>query len=180
MTDFYIPEKKIGEAKIPAGKTNKDELSSWSIFFGVLLAVVLIVIYERAFYDLPRFFNPFYGNCQSHNAAVVLKLCQAIKYETVRLLLHIALVVPLLIVAVVISLSTMRKKIKSQSKILMRAFFFSVLVAAVHLFVEFAAFLFRHYRELGIYVILVCFALAFVILIVWLQNKYNHPKELNK
>jgi hypothetical protein len=178
MTDFYIPERKIGEAKIPAGKTNKDELSSWSIFFGVLLAVVLIVIYERAFFDLPRFFNPYYQNCVGQSAAVVLKLCQSIRFETVRLLLHIALVVPLLIVAVVVSLTTMRKKIKSQSKILMRAYFFSVFVAAVHLFLEFATFLFRYYRELGIYVILVSFALAFIVLIVYLQRKYNNPKPV--
>ncbi|MFH1367276.1 MAG: hypothetical protein ABIH38_04830 [Patescibacteria group bacterium] len=178
MTDFYIPERKIGEAKIPPGKTNKDEMSSWSIFFGVLLAVVLVVMYERAFYDLPRFFNPFYENCQSANAAVVLKLCQIIKYETVRLLLHIALVVPLLIVTVVISLTTMRKKIKNQSKILMRAFYFSVFVAAVHLFIEFATFLFRHYRELGIYVILISFAVAFIVLIVYLQKRFNRPKPV--
>ena len=178
MENYYIPEKKIGEEKSKGEKKRGDDYSSWSVFFGVLLATVLITLYERAFYDLPRFFNPFYANCLSPNPQVVQKFCELLRYETVRLLLHIALVVPLLIVALIISLATMKKVAKSHSRILMRAFFFSVLVISVHLFVEFASFLFHHYREMGIYVILASFAVAFIVLIIYLQKRHNRPKPV--
>lgn len=177
MENYYIPEKKIGEEK-PKTEKKGDDYSSWSVFFGVLLASVLITLYERAFYDLPRFFNPYYDNCLSANPQIVQKFCELLRYETVRLLLHIALVVPLLIIALIISLATMKKTAKSHSRILMRAFFFSVLVISVHLFVEFATFLFHHYREMGIYVILASFAVAFIVLIVYLQKRHNRAKPV--
>ena len=174
MVQYYVPEKKAEIEKPKEEKKKKEEISAWSIFFGVLLSAVLITLYEKTLADLPRFFNPFYQDC--HRAGLVL--CEAVKYEATRLIFYLAVVVPLLVIALIIYLVGDRKKVvKRPSKILRRAYFFSVLVVAVHVFVTFAIFLFRYYREIGVYVILSCFALAFILLIVWLQRRFNRPKE---
>ncbi|MFA5069968.1 MAG: hypothetical protein WC528_01685 [Patescibacteria group bacterium] len=173
MVQYYIPEKKAAEEKSKMEKKKKDEIYSWSIFFGVLLTVVLITLYEKTMLDLPRFFNPYYQDCHRAN----LILCETIKYEAARLFLFLAIVAPLLVIALILYLAGRKKPVKSQSKILKRAYYISVLVVASHLFIAFALFLFRHYREIGVYVILGCFALTFIILIIWLQRRHNRPKE---
>lgn len=185
MPDFYIKPKQLEEVPLDEEmneekeleEKKKDEYSAWGIFFGVMLTAMLIAIWERAFLDLPRFFNPLFETCQKASATVIQKYCHMVQYETIRLMLHICLVVPLLVIMVIATFVSSRRKLRSQSRIIVWSYFFSVFVVAMHLFIEFATFLFRYYRMIGNYVVLASIALAFIVLIVYLQQRYNSHKE---
>lgn len=173
MENYYIPEKKIGEGKPKGEKQRGDGYSSWGVFFGVLLTVVLVAIYERAFIDLPRFFDPYYQNCHPR----VLSACALSKYETSRIWLHGYLVLPLAILSLFILLATRRWKPKSLGKILITAFNFSVLIIIAHWYVEFAHYLVHYRHDIGIYFILGSIALAFVILIILVERRFHKSKN---
>ncbi|MDZ7798094.1 MAG: hypothetical protein U5L76_00580 [Patescibacteria group bacterium] len=157
-------------------KKLKNQYSAWGIFFGILLFIVFVIIWELGLHDLPRFFNPYYEVCQNSGYQVVQKFCDIKQYEIIRLLLHFCLLVPLLMVIIVVNHTNQGKKMKSYNRILLLAYFFSILFLLTHVFVEFAYYLFRYYREIGNYVVLSVIAIAFVFLIVYLQKRFNKSK----
>jgi len=189
MDNYIQPvnkEKKKKEesafAKASADKEEKklkQQYSAWGIFFGVLLFIVLVTMWELGLHDLPRFFNPYYEVCQNSGYQVVQNFCDMKQYEIIRLLLHFCLLVPLLMIIIVVNYANQGKKMKSYNKILLISYFFSILVLLTHIFVEFAYYLFRYYREIGNYVVLTVIAIAFIFLIVYLQKRFNKPKQDN-
>lgn len=184
MPNHFVPPvnkaEKDEEAKQAAEKKkNKqaNDFSSWGIFFGVLLFVVLTILWQLAFRDLPRFFSPYYEICFNSGPAIVQQYCDMRGYEIVKILLHLSFFLPLLLVLVCVFYANAGKKMRSHSLIIFRAYLFSVLITALHLFIEFALYLFQYYREIGNYVVLSCVALAFIALIIYLQKRFNRPKE---
>lgn len=185
MTNHFVSpvseEEKEQKAKEAEKKKNKskNEFSTWGIFFGILLFSVLTVIWELTFRDLPRFFSPYYEICIKASPALIQRYCVMREYDIIKIILHLSFLLPLLLVLISVFYANAGKKIKSHNKIILWAYFFSVLIIAIHLFVEFSVYLFAYYREIGNYVVLGCIALAFTALIVYLQKRFNRPKEIN-
>lgn len=158
-------------------KKSKNDFSGWGIFFGVMLFAVLTTIWEMVFRDLPRFFSPYYEVCVKSGQAIAQKFCEMKMYDLIKLLLHFGFLIPLLFLLAIVYRANAGKKVNSHSRIIQLAYFFSLIVMSLHLFVEFSVFLFAYYREIGNYVVLGCIALAFTALIVYLQKRFNRPKE---
>ena len=184
MTDLFISpiseEEKEEKAKLEQKKKKKpkNEFSAWGIFFGILLFAVLLTMWELGFSDLPKFFSPYYDVCRNASPIIIQQQCNMKQFDIVNLLLHISLLIPLLLVAVSVSYANSGKKMQSHNKIVLVAYLFSVLILSIHLFIEFARYLFEYYREVGDYVILICIAIAFIGFIIYLQKRFNRPKEV--
>ena len=182
MAGPFISPKEPEAKKLEDKEVKKDQekYSSWSVFLGILLAVVLTAIWERAFYDLSRLFNPVYTECQNTGFNAVSGICDMKLYEVNRIFLHLALIVPLLVILLIAALIIPRKKTRSHAKIILRAYFFSVVIIVIHGYIEFAVFLFRYYREIGNYVVLFTIALAFIFFIIYIQRRLNNFKKVIK
>lgn len=164
----------------------KEKFSAWSIFYSVIFVVLLILLGERAWSDLDKFFNPLYSIC--HEQIVVRHLvdvvavgpgCDAEVYEASRLVFHIALIVPLLFIQQLIYYSTGSKRLEPHRVLIVRSYFLFLLWLTLHLFVEITLLLFRYYSDFGFYVIVGFLAVVFALLVVLVQRRYNE-KQLTK
>lgn len=157
----------------------KEKFSGWSIFFSVLLMVVFILMGELVLRDLNKYFNPMYGNCRGEQeiSALAGNVCDLVKYEANRFILHADFVVPFLILAVIIYLFSRKRKLRSYVRVLVLSYFIFTAWMFCHLVGEGEYFLFKHYREIGNYAILFTLALIFIISIILVQRKINkRPK----
>lgn len=158
----------------------KVKYSAWSIFFAIIFVVLLILLGERAWADLNKFFNPHFTVC--HEAIEFRSLvhvksigpgCSPQVYEASRLVFHIALVVPLLFIQQLIYYYSAGKETPAHSRIIARSYFIFLLWMTMHLFVEITLMLFRYFSDFGFYVIIGFAALVIALIAVLIQRRYN-------
>lgn len=170
------------------------KFSGWTIFFSILLIIVFVIIVERAFKDVNKLYNPLYQSCQEvkQNTFFTLKIteaekeCQISQYEFTRLILHLDIVGPLAIIGIVLYFFARRsKRIASYLKIIIYSYSMFVLWILLRIISETEYFLLKHYRMIGIYIVLLTIAIIFISLIIVIQRKFSHkvkefaPKENN-
>jgi hypothetical protein len=162
-------------------ETKKEKISPWSVFFSILLTVILITMGEYAFQDSNRVFNPQYEACHvsiSFNSMRFLQKtgspqenCEMRAYASMSLLLHADISAPLLLIGIVILLLTRKKAIPAYLK----AVFFSCSVfivwMSIRVIYETESFLVKHYPLAGKYVVFMTIAIICVALIVIIQGK---------
>lgn len=161
-------------------ETNKVKYSAWSIFFAIIFIVLLIMLGERAWGDLNKFFNPHFAVCDKAiefrgltHVKSVAPNCNPQVYEASRLVFHIALVVPLLFIQQLIYYYTAGKETQAHNRIISRSYFIFLLWMTLHLFIEITLMLFRYFSQFGFYVIVGFSALVIALLVILIQRRYN-------
>ncbi|MFC1662745.1 hypothetical protein ACFL04_01090 [Patescibacteria group bacterium] len=169
-----------------ATEQKKEKYSAWSIFYAIIFVILLVLLGERAWGDLDKFFNPQYSFC--HDEIIITRLvnveaagpgCEPAAYEANRLVFHIALVVPLLFIMQLIYYMTGHRRLPAHQKIMIRSYFLFLLYMTIRLFVEITLMLFRYYSEAGFYVIIGFTAVVFAFLVVLVQRRFSE-KNLPK
>jgi len=170
-----IFDQPVIKEEVKEEPLKKEKLSSWSIFFSILLMAVFIIIGERVFRDLNHYFNPLYNSCQELKDVTLQPVneCDIMRYEFNRLFLHADFVVPLLILGFIIYLLSRRKILKSYLRVLILSYYIFIAWISIHFIAEGEYFLMKHYKVIGIYAILFTLAILLVILIIYIQRKIN-------
>lgn len=150
---------------------------------GIFLFAMLVAFGERLIYDLNRNVNPYtcsptdsypvynyrYQNGQTDDTRA--EVCGS--YKMTRLLLILALVVPLVVGAFVLYI---KFAFQHQGRYLTLAWSFIAFALWMfsHLFVETAYFLLQQYKTVGIYAVLVI-SIALLTVLTLVLQKYRQP-----
>ena len=161
----------------PMPPKKKSVHSPLSILFMIILTAVLIILVEKVMHDINRSFNPYSSYSVSKTSTSYRAYSQD-KYEAGRLLIHTGITLPILLGALLFYLLHERKS-GSGAHVVSWSFFATAFWLCIRLLGEIFYFLIRKYESLGVYVVLIVLAAVLIWLVVALQKRYAHQREMH-
>ncbi len=184
------PSRKNNEPK-----TKKHRISFVAVVLGIMLAIVLIILGERALFDLNRSFNPLavtederqelrrtdlsaLNQLSTDESAVTSQRvyygrAQTNQYKLNRMLVHSAFVIPVFLLMFVIYFYIWYKKEDSPLKVVVVGYLVFAFWMMLHLLSEVGVFVLEEYKNIGVYLVLLFLAAIFTMLMVVLQHRVN-------
>lgn len=183
MTNNVLPQTPPP----PPIKNKKKHKVSWvAVLFLIFLTIALIILGEVFMKDLNNWFNPAYPQYSSdtyrssyiYSETIASSSYDRADYEMYRLLIHTALVIPVLLAGFLLYFWLHFKKPESYKKIISYPFFFFSIWMTLHLIFEAFYFLIKQYEKVGIYVVLVILVGLFTWLVLFVQKKWHQKHNL--
>lgn len=167
----------------------------------IALAIALIILGERILIDVNRLFNPGYerygdgdvpyGYAPNELRELSIPTAHATvfppplpsytaglqSYETYRLLLHAAVIIPLFLLMFLIYYFFRFKKPRSPYKILSYAYITFAFYMIVRLLAELCLYLIKHLKTGGVYIVLIILITIFTVLITVVQKRLHAKSE---
>lgn len=185
-----MPENILPKTGALPPLRKKRKVSGLAVLMVIVLSVILIILGEFFLRDINRWFNPAYdqygggyyttSSYKSVPAASKLsvKSYDQGDYETFRILLHSAVVVPIVLAAFLLYFILFYKKEGGPKKIIVWPYFLFALWMFLHLIIEFLYFLVEQYETLGLYIVLIILAGILTWLVIFLQKKFYQKQQM--
>lgn len=168
----------------PPQPMKKTKVSALAVIMIIILTIVLIVLGERFLIDLNRWINPAYSQYGPYyetktSVAPPTKTYNQGDYETYRLLIHAAFIIPVFLAAFLLYFWLHYKKEKTPKSIVAWPYFVFALWMTLHLVIEAFVFLIEQYKATGVYIVLIIMAALLTWLIIFIQKKIHEKKLAN-
>lgn len=182
----------------PLSALPKHRISVLSVLLTIVLTIVLIILGERILYDINRYFNPAYdrfglapqglmqeliptANAKTISAdGTFIEPTYSTKdYETYRLLLHTAIIIPIFLLSFLFYYFLRFKRRSSPYQIISWAYLFFAFWMMIHLLGELGIYMISHYKTAGVYFVLGILIAMFTTLIILIQKRLHSRSELN-
>jgi len=157
----------------------KERTSGVAILFAVFLVLALIFTSELFLNDTNNNFNNEYSRCliEDANSSIFKKNivsadCNLQRYEGIRLLIHIDVLIPVIITGFIFIYIIRKKKLSSYLKVLRNAFIVSISWLSFRLLAETEYYLIKHEPLIGKYIILLTIILLLIYLVVLIQRRF--------
>lgn len=203
MTEDILSQDTKGVPTGMSTPTSKRRRTSvLAALLSIFLAIVMILLGERALFDLNSVFNPVavdyadvyptssgssgglriqelsassYASDRSalSSERVYYPSSQSGEYRMYKLLIHAALVIPVFLLMFVFYFWTWRKQEHAQFKVIAVSYLIFGFWMMLHLLGEAFGFVMQEYRNVGVYVVLGLLAATFTWLMVMLQKRVN-------
>lgn len=172
---------------ISAPHQKRAHLSLITSLLVIVLTAALIILGERILIDVNRWLNPAhdrYGYAPSGIQELLIPTAHATSplppgsysrqsYDTYRLLLHAAVIIPLFLLMFLMYYFFRFKKPNSPYKILSYAYIAFAFYLIIRLFAEICYFLIKHLKTDGVYIVLIMLIAIFTVLIVLFQKRLH-------
>jgi ABC-type xylose transport system permease subunit len=169
MPDNIFPQ-------MPPPPPQKRVKVSWlAIVFIVILTIVLIVLGERFLVDLNRWFNPTYTSGSSYYLPVTQRYNEG-SYESYRLFIHAAFIIPVFLAAFLLFFWLYYKKERTHKSIIAWPYFIFAIWMTLHLVIEAFIFLISQYKEAGFYIVMIILAALLTWLVLFVQRRLHEKK----
>ncbi len=156
-----------------------DKTSGVAILFAVFLVSVSIFTTELFLRDINKYFNNEYNDCHystTTNALVdhmvLNRECDLKTYEGLRLLVHVDVLMPIVIVSIIVLLIIRRKKLSSYYRVLRTAYLIFTLWLSLRLLGETEYYVIKHHPIYGKYLLLLTIIFILIYLVVLIQKKF--------
>jgi hypothetical protein len=198
MAEDILKMDQTSTASSPAGSSASKakrghKISVMAAILTLLLAIVLIILGERAIFDLNRSFNPhvidsptvspysYGGGYEVESSAlstadVYYAHGERSDYKLYRMLIHAAFVIPAFLLVFVLYFWIWHRKTDNPFKVVVFGYLVFGFWMMLHLLFEIAGFVLEEYQNIGIYLVLVFLAALFTWLMVVLQHRINRRK----
>jgi len=179
---FEIPNpEKTAELNQGKKEENKSKISGLAIFLSIIFAALMIMTVELAMRDINSKLNPQYQKCLSKKSGAVLFLapkkvpagCDLRQLESLRLIFHADVIIPIIILSFLIYLFIRRRGRQGYFRILFIAYSVFLLWLLLRIIAESEYFLLKYHPLLGKYVMLLSIMVMLVILVVFVQKKFQ-------
>lgn len=150
----------LPQQPMPVALPRSRHVSVISILLTIVLTIVVIILGERILYDINRALNPLYGEGGKD-------------YQTYRLLLHTAIIVPIFLLSFLFYYFLKFKRQSSPYQIISWAYLIFAFVMVMHLLGELGLYMIRHYQTFGVYLVLGILVAVFTTLIIIIQKKLH-------
>lgn len=194
--------QSTGQQQAPKTGRPRRRVSILAALLSILLAIVMIMLGERALFDLNSVFNPiaveksvvspsagsgpvYYDSGNSYasdrsslsSERVYYPSTQKTEYRMYKLLIHAAVVIPVFLLMFVFYFWTWRNKEHAQFVVIAVSYLIFAFWMMLHLLGEAFGFVLTEYRNVGIYVVLGLLAATFTWLMVILQKRVNQHHD---
>ena len=173
---FEQPEISSDEKKTPIINV---KTSGVAILFAIFLVSVSIFTSEIFLRDINKYFNKEYNDCHYStvtnslvNNMVLNKECDLRSYEGLRLLVHVDVLMPIVIVSLIFLLVIRRKKLSSYHRVLRTAYLIFAIWLSLRLVGETEYYLITHHPIYGKYLILLTIIIILIYLVIFIQKKF--------
>lgn len=170
----------------PEMNNNKNEssimhvkTSGVAILFAVFLVSVSIFTTEVFLRDINKYFNNEYNDCHYSattnslvNKVILNKECDLKSYEGWRLLVHVDVLMPIVIISLIILLIIRRKELSSYNRVLRKAYWIFSIWLTLRLIGETEYYLITHHPIYGKYLILLTIIIILIYLVIFIQKKF--------
>lgn len=157
----------------------KEKTSAAAILFAVFLVIVSIFTTELFLGDINSRFNNEYNSCHASDKAKTLfqtvantTNCDLQRYEGIRLLVHIDVMIPVVITGFIFIYIIRKKKLSSYYRVLRNAFTVYLVWLSIRMVGETEYYLIKHEPIIGKYVVLLTIILLLIYLVVLIQRKF--------
>ncbi len=173
---------------VSSAKSNPKRFSALAIFFMILLTIVLVILGERLMIDLNDWFNP----ASSSNNTITMpmydeyyyddyyqpqKVYSQSDYETYRLLVHGAFVIPVLLAGFLLYFWMYYRMKDNPKRLIVWPYFLFSIWMTIHLIGEAFYLLMNKYEKVGLYIVLLILAALLTWLGLFVQKKW-HEKHI--
>ncbi len=157
----------------------KEKTSAAAVFFAVFLVAVTIFTAELFLRDINHHFNNEYNNCHSvsETNSLFQKVakttnCNLQRYEGIRLLIHVDVLMPFVVTGYIFILIIRKKKLNSYYRVLKNAFIFLIIWLFVRMIGEMEYYMIKHEPIMGKYVVLLTIIFLLIYLVVLIQRRF--------
>jgi len=179
-----MPVNILPQKPPPPPAKKKIKVSWMTVVFIIILTIILIILGERFLVDLNRWANPAYyqyGGDYSYTTTMITptKNYSQGQYETSRLLIHAAFILPVLLAALLLYFLQYYKKERTPKSIVALPYFIFALWMILHLVLEAFYILIDQLKEAGVYIVLIVLAVVLTWLVMFIQKKIHEKKLTN-
>ncbi|XOU94932.1 MAG: hypothetical protein ACNFW9_02580 [Candidatus Kerfeldbacteria bacterium] len=153
--------------------------SGVAILFAIFLVSVSIFTSELFLRDINKYFNNEYNDCHYSatsnslvNNIVLNEECDLKSYEGLRLLVHVDVLMPIVIIGLIILLTIRHKKLSSYYRVLRIAYLFFTIWLTLRLIGETEYYVITHHPIYGKYLILFTIIVILIYLVIYIQKKF--------